>query len=42
MGGVQTWPDAGGVLDQAAWTVEAFRRLAAVNAALDEQERRSP
>ncbi len=39
MGGVQTWPDAGGVADQAAWVVDAFRVLAAANADLERQAR---
>lgn len=39
MGGIQTWPDAGGVNDQAAWLVDAFRTLAAINADLDKQAR---
>jgi hypothetical protein len=39
MGGVQTWPDAGGVNDQAAWVVDAFRRLGAISADLDKQAR---
>ena len=39
MGGIQTWPDAGGVNDQAAWLVDAFRRLASINADLDKAAR---
>lgn len=39
MGGIQTWPDAGGVNDQAAWIVDAFRSIAAINADLDRKAR---
>lgn len=39
MGGIASWPDAGGVNDQVAWLVDAFRLLASLNAELDEQER---
>lgn len=37
MGGIQTWPDAGGVNDQAAWVVEGFRTLNGIAADLDRQ-----
>lgn len=40
MGGTATWPDAGGLNDQAAWTFDAFRVLASVNHELDEAERK--
>ena len=39
MGGVATWPDAGGLNDQAAWIVDAFARLANIDAALDKEAR---
>lgn len=29
--GIQTWPDAGGVNDQAAWIVDAFAALSSHN-----------
>lgn len=38
--GVTTnWPDGGGLNEQAAWTFDAFRLLAGVNAALEKMER---
>lgn len=40
MGGTATWPDPGGVADQAGWIVDAFARLGGINAELDEEERR--
>jgi hypothetical protein len=40
MGGVAHWPDAGGVVDQSAWVVDAFGILAGLNNKLDEDERR--
>jgi hypothetical protein len=40
MGGLAHWPDAGGVVDQAAWVVDAFGLLAGVNARFDEDDRR--
>lgn len=39
MGGYATWPDAGGVNDQAAWLVEAFGILSAADAEFDEIDR---
>ncbi len=39
MGGIAHWPDAGGVADQAAWIVDAFARLAALDAEFDREER---
>jgi len=35
MGGLAHWPDAGGVNDQAAWVVDAFSALAAMEAEFD-------
>ena len=40
MGGIAHWPDAGGVADQAAWVVDAFAVLGAIDAELNEDERR--
>jgi hypothetical protein len=40
MGGIAHWPDAGGVGDQAAWVVDAFAALGAIDAALDDERRR--
>ena len=40
MGGIAPWPDAGGVADQAAWVVDAFAVLGAIDAELNEDERR--
>ena len=39
MGGIAHWPDPGGVADQAAWVVDAFARLAALDAELDNEDR---
>lgn len=39
MGGVATWPDAGGIGDQAAQVVDAFGMLAGLKASAEEAER---
>lgn len=39
MGGVATWPDAGGLGDQAAQVVDAFGMLAGLKAAAEDAER---
>jgi hypothetical protein len=39
MGGLAHWPDLGGVGDQAAWIVDAFAMLTAIDGALDRSER---
>jgi hypothetical protein len=36
MGGIATWPDAGGVAAQAAWVIDAFGILAVLDAQIDE------
>jgi hypothetical protein len=38
--GTAHWPDAGGVVDQAAWVVDAFATLNAIYAAMVESEAR--
>lgn len=38
MGGYAAWPDAGGINDQAAWTVQAFGVLAALDDELRAQQ----
>jgi len=40
MGGIAQWPDAGGVVDQAAWVVDAFSALGGIEAAIDAEQRR--
>jgi hypothetical protein len=40
MGGYTTWPDSGGLTDQAAWIVDAFAVLTNTAAAWDDAERR--
>ena len=40
MGGMAHWPDPGGVGDQAAWIIDAFAMLAAIDAKLDDAARR--
>jgi hypothetical protein len=40
MGGYSTWPELGGVLDQSAWTIDAFGLLSATAAEWDEVERK--
>ena len=40
MGGYSSWPDDGGVSDQAAWLVDAFAVLTSASAAWDEAERK--
>jgi hypothetical protein len=40
MGEIAHWPDPGGVGDQAAWVVDAFAALAAMESALDAERRR--
>lgn len=37
--GAMSWPDAGGVADQAAWIVDAFAILASLDAQLDRHKR---
>ena len=39
MCGLAHWPDPGGVGDQAAWIVDAFAMLAAIDAQIDEVSR---
>jgi hypothetical protein len=39
MGGYAAWPDAGGVNDQAAWIVDAFATVSAIDADISEQRR---
>lgn len=39
MGGMASWPDAGGVNDQPAWVVDAFGVLAAALAAEEKREK---
>jgi hypothetical protein len=40
MGGISQWPDTGGVVDQAAWVVDAFAVLGGIEAAIDAERRR--
>jgi hypothetical protein len=40
MGGYATWPDAGGVADQAAWVFDAFRTLGGIEAEMDAAKKR--
>jgi len=40
MGGIAQWPDAGGVVDQVAWVVDAFAVLGGIEAAIDAEQRR--
>jgi hypothetical protein len=35
MGGIASWPDAGGVAQQAAWIIDGFALLAGIDAALE-------
>jgi len=37
--GIAHWPDAGGIGDQAAWIVDAFAALSAIDAKWREEER---
>ena len=37
--GIAHWPDAGGVNDQAAWIVDAFATVSAIDADISEQRR---
>lgn len=39
MGGYGSWPDAGGVNEQAAWLLDAFAVLSGAEADLDRVER---
>jgi hypothetical protein len=39
MGGVASWPEAGGVNDQPAWVVEAFGVLSAALAAEEKRDK---
>ena len=41
MGGYAHWPDAGGVVDQAAWVVDAFGALTGTASRWDDAARRS-
>jgi len=40
MGGIAHWPDPGGVGDQAAWIVDSFAMLTAIDATMDDALRR--
>ena len=40
VGGLAHWPDPGGVGDQAAWIVDAFAMLSAIDATIDSDQRR--